>query len=375
MNKILYPSRIIKGNLGDVLINVLLIRELLNHSEVYLKGKPRAEVYDLIVQNNPDKNKLNIIDSNSKSLFLEKLKIFSNIAFKNKYRIVFDTPGHVTEKKKHLKTLLKAISDIVKADIYHLLNIKIYKFGITLGPFKNDSWFLYKKVCKKTDHVMLRDKRNYEQLKTRKLKNIHLGPDLAFLLYRHPQLNPIPETKIEKEGVVISLRGSLIGKKIEHNYFDTVVSNTISLVSQIVSEAQINVVKLSYQVDCDREPAMVLFDKLKIVFPSIELIFIDHILNFDQASELYRNSKFVITNRLHVFLFAMILNTKSYVVTDIVKHQKLIAIINDLELSSLVYSPELRYSFQDPSQMELFAKHADINARTLRESIKTIATL
>ena len=48
IKKILYPSKIEENNLGDILINALLVRELTKNKEVYFKGKPNQQLLNLI---------------------------------------------------------------------------------------------------------------------------------------------------------------------------------------------------------------------------------------------------------------------------------------------------------------------------------------
>ena len=60
MKKVLYPSRIKDSNLGDVLINSLLIRELSKKATVYLDGDVPS-MANIIFSDNPHKENIRIV--------------------------------------------------------------------------------------------------------------------------------------------------------------------------------------------------------------------------------------------------------------------------------------------------------------------------
>ena len=115
MKKVLYPSRIERNNLGDILINALLIRELLKEKQVYFKGMPSEILFNLIAKNNPNIHNLKIIkEIDINGGFLKaKIQTFLYLCKNPYFSIVFDTPGHISATKRSvLKVLPKVVFEI-----------------------------------------------------------------------------------------------------------------------------------------------------------------------------------------------------------------------------------------------------------------------
>jgi polysaccharide pyruvyl transferase WcaK-like protein len=373
--KVLYPTRIEIGNLGDILINALLIRELLKNKQVFLKGKPEQDFYDLISLNNPNISNLIVVDEidTKKSFVWFKYQTFVFLLKKNRFHFVFDTPGHISGKKSWILDLLKIFFEIVKILIYKIFQVKYVKYGITLGPFSEFSWKFYQYICRLSYKVVVRDQQNFTSLRKKNFKNISVKPDLAYLLFKDSQLiGDIHQKSLTCNGVItISLRGSTIGKNIDQDYLRQISTETCQLIHQLYLEKNITKINIVYQVDVDLECCQSLLESLKINFPNLNINFNKEILGFESALNFYKNSEIVITNRLHVFLFSMSVKTKTYVVTDIQNHTKLVAVISDLHLSNLIYSRDIKVNWVF-SEFELFAQNATNNKLLLEEDIKQL---
>jgi polysaccharide pyruvyl transferase WcaK-like protein len=374
MKKVLYPARIERNNLGDILINALLVRELLKKNQVYFKGKPDRNLYDLIVKNNPNSHNLKVIkeiDVNSSFLWT-KIQTLRYLCKYPKFYLVFDTPGHISQQKSQIKSTLKGCFEILKIFCYKFFGVKYVKYGITLGPFSGKSWFFQKYICKLSDKVVVRDHSNYLSLTERKLENIVLKPDLAYLLTNNKcLLGDVTKERINNDVITISLRGSIVGKAIDVNYFKKVCNATIELINQLSVLKTISVINIAYQVDADKETSMQLECLLKEKFKNIKICLVNHVLDFESALNLYKSSEIVITNRLHVFLFSMACYTKTYIVTDMINHKKLISIVSDLDLQSLIYTEKSLISWH-ADVLEDFLIKADKNKQELQKHISTL---
>ena len=210
MKKILYPSRIEENNLGDILINALLVRELMKNNTVYFKGVPNSQFLELISTNNLNVNfKIIKAIQTDKPFIVTKIQTLIYLLKNPIFDLVFDTPGHISGNKSFLKNQLKVFLELFKIITYRSLGIKYLKYGITLGPFTNYFWFYQKIIARLSFLIVVRDKNNYESLIERGLKNTFLKPDLAFLLQSTSGILQGNHTVFDKEGVVtISLNQS-----------------------------------------------------------------------------------------------------------------------------------------------------------------------
>jgi len=373
INKILYPSRIEENNLGDILINALLVRELSIKNKVYFKGQPNQQLLDLIIEKNDYKNNIEVIKQidKNKSFVKTKIQTLSYLIKHPNFYLVFDTPGHISGKKHFIINILKSLFEISKILTYKLLSIGYVKYGITLGPFPNFFWNFQKIIAKLSFLIVVRDQQNATLLINKGLKNTILKPDLAFLLVNNSLI--IPQQKIkEKAGVVtISLRGSIVGKSIDETYFKKITKQTINLINELKEIKTITIINISYQVDADKQTSFFLEGILKNEFKNIEIFLNKEILNFNKASKLYQSSDIVITNRLHVFLFAMACSTKAYIVTDIINHKKLISIANDLKMDELIYTNKSKINWNNEIVKD-FLITANNYCKELKQHIATI---
>ena len=342
IKKILYPSKIEENNLGDILINALLVRELTKNKEVYFKGKPNQQLLNLITYNNKYSDNIKIINQIdiSHAVWKSKLQTLAYLIKGSNFYMVFDTPGHHPGFKSMYKNILKLIFDSSKILCYLFFKIKYVKYGITLGPFSGIVWGFQRIISKLCFLIVPRDQKNADLLLEKGLKNTISKPDLAFLLVKENGIlaNKKKKISLSDSGIItVSLRGSLVGKSLDQVYFEKITEDTIALIHNLKKTKKVKRVNISYQVDADQKTSFLLEKRLKKEFNDIDVILYKNILHFQEASDLYLKSGMVITNRLHVFLFAMACSTKSFIVTDIDNHMKIISIAEDLNLDSLIY--------------------------------------
>ena len=374
INKILYPSRIEENNLGDILINALLVRELSVNNKVCFKGQPNQQLLDLITDKNDYKENIEVITQIdiSQSFVKTKIKTLSYLIKNKNFYWVFDTPGHISGKKSFIKNILKSIFEISKILVYKILGIGYVKYGITLGPFPNFFWYFQRIIAKLSVLIVVRDQQNATLLVRKNLKNTMLKPDLAFLLVNNNLITPQQQEINDSEGVVtVSLRGSIVGKALDNGYFKIITKQTIDLINQLKEIKKVKVINISYQVDADKKTSFLLEDILKNEFKNSQVLLHKEILTFKKASNLYQSSEVVVTNRLHVFLFSMACGTKSYIVTDIINHKKLISIAKDLKMDELIYTSKSNINW-DSKVVQGFLITAKNYSRELKQHIATL---
>lgn len=372
MIRILCSSRVAK-NLGDVVINALLIRELLKKAKVYLKGMPSEDLLALIRVNNQNYDNLSVVKPNSRSRIGQKAQTFMYLLTQPKFDMVFCPPGHHSEDTNHLKTLIRAIGEIVKICLYKLRGTKYIKYGITLGPFKGVAWLLHRMICSLSFLVVVRDRANYEALLAKGYPHLQLKADLSFLLFENRELILMEKKNKAFEGrATISLRGALFGGLYDKKYFEGSLCKAIKLVQDVSDKKKLRQICVVYQAEADCLLASLTFRKMKEAFPDLDVMLRDQCLGLNDALKLYQESSIVITNRMHVFLFAMMCRTKAYVVTEAERHPKLMAVISDMELKSLVFDSLSRVNLEDRYEVDVFCEQAMRYRRELREHIASL---
>jgi polysaccharide pyruvyl transferase WcaK-like protein len=343
---IVYPSRIKKNNLGDVLINTLLIRELSKFSIILLDGEPSFN-FDLLTKDNPFGKNIHVVKGPYFLQGMPVLRWFLLIRHIKKINFAYDPPGAygINNKGSILKKVLKFSKYFLRATILNSLNIKVVRFGISLDCTSTFALKTEKILSKKYYFIGIRDDKNYNFLKVQNFKNIHLVEDLAYL-YQNEKIISTTEQLIDlpKKYVVVSLRGAISGDKIDKVYFDFVYKALMVF----IKKNQIQSIVLTYQVSEDLE----IIKEISRLLPThINHKLIENQLDLKTASYVYRNSEFVITNRLHVALLSLLNDKISFVLTDIINHPKICNIYRNLQLDEFIIRNDEMEQIKTPIEM------------------------
>lgn len=371
----IYPSRIKTSNLGDILINVLLIRELSKLGNVYLDGAFDKSIQELILTNNPFASNI-ITVTGIKSFegkpvvrWINLFKTIKNVSF------VLDPPGAYIEGYSPLKAKLKYHKYKMRAIILKsLFNIKMLRLGVSLGPFSDNFYHLQKKLSEVYYSIAVRDSLNFADLKGRNFSNISLIDDLAFL-YNKIDFKFLTDNKLDKSKntqplIVISLRGDIEGHKLNIEYFNSLAERVISIL-KVNPNYQL---KLAYQVQEDLEVLEAL--KVKLDEHNIAAELLKEQLTLGQAIHLYASANYVITNRLHVALFAILNDTIPLITTDIKKHKKIVNIFKDLDLEEILIDFNSKETFtidetKDDEYLQVFNQAKKLKQETIINHLKS----
>ncbi|MFT4031274.1 MAG: polysaccharide pyruvyl transferase family protein [Siphonobacter sp.] len=331
MNAVIYPSRIKTSNLGDVLINVLLIRELSKHTEVYLDGEIK-EINNLLTVNNPFSKNIKVIRGlslfNGKPIvrWLNLFKVINRVGF------VFDPPGSYAEGLNKNKFLFKYYKYYLRARLLKLFGIKVYRWGVSFGDFSLKGYNLQRKLSMQYGNIAVRDSNNFAKLKNIGFNNLSLIEDLAFLYNPENFKDLLTLREIKDKYIVLSFRSDIEGSRMNMEYLDKLIIKITQIIkSNFYKDYSI---VLSYQVEEDLPVLRLIHEALNEI--SIKSKIIEKQLTFSEAISLYYNASFVFSNRLHVALLAFLNNTVSLIITDIENHHKLVNIYNDLQLNELI---------------------------------------
>lgn len=366
--KILYPARIEKDNLGDILINALLVRELSQHVDVYFKGMPPEELLWMSQYRNDFAANIHILDLDTKNTFRYKLSVLNYLVkHGNTIYCSFETPGHMSKRKNPIKSILKYSVDAMKILVYKCFDIKYGMLGVTLGPFRKHEWALAKFINRLSAFTIVRDSVNFKALKSRNFQ-VELVPDLAYLLHENSITDiPVEFASPSSSNIIVSLRGSIQGKSLHHDYLQEQVEKVrVILETQPAQQS----VLVCYQVEADELPCYKVYKDLVKKYPNLDIRLEKQQLTFGQAVSLYRAADLIITNRLHVYLFGLCVGTSAIVTTDESSHKKLVNIIRDMDLSETLFNQYGKVSAEDIKQK--FAVTAGKNRKVIKYTIEKI---
>lgn len=330
---VLYPTRIKKSNLGDILINALLIRELSKHGKVWLDNKPDRSFEELITANNQFSDNIHFQKRASRWRGLPVLRWFGLLKILPGLTCVFDPPGHHFENGK-FKSFLKGLKYITRATILKNYRIKMVRLGVTMGPYSNYNWKVQSFLSGYYSCIGIRDQSNYQLLTSNRFRNLQLVDDLSFLYDANEFLavDP-PAAATGQELVIMSFRGAIENAQTDEEYLGEIIEAIKKFihVNELNEEARI---LFTYQVKEDLE--VIKRIALAIDRPGLHTEVMEEQLDLVDAIRLYRSSRFVLTNRLHVALLALLNDAPCFALTDLNRHHKLVNVFKDLQMEDFL---------------------------------------
>lgn len=332
---ILYPTRIEQNNLGDVLINSFLIRELSKHDTIFLDSSLPEDIYNLIIYNNEYASNIKVCDSYlgkySNFPVIRWIGLLPSLKF---ITTVYTVPGHYFGGFS-LKSLAQDLKNFLRVIFLSLLGIDVITIGVTIGPYSALRWQFQKIILSMQRLICVRDFENFLFLKSSGFKNIKLIDDIS-LLYEKNKVPSAVTTSCEYDDdyVVVSFRSSAVGSGFDKPYLDNI---SLSLTSMIETNSSLfdgKTLIFSFQVKEDFQACEYLFNFFS---PRFKCRFVTVPLNLVSAAKMYSSACVVITNRLHVALLAILNGSASLILTDTRVHTKLVNVFKQLNIESLIY--------------------------------------
>lgn len=330
---VLYPTRIKKSNLGDILINALLIRELSKHGKVWLDNKPDRSFEELITANNQFSGNIAFNKKESRWRGLPVLRWLGLVKILPGLTCVFDPPGHHFESGK-IKSFLKGLKYITRATILKNYRVKMVRLGVTMGPYSNYNWKVQSFLSGYYSCIGIRDKSNYQLLNSNKFRNLQLVDDLSFLYDANEFINTETSTLESEDGLVImSFRGAIEDAHTDEHYLEEIIQAVKKFISvnQLYDRTKI---LFTYQVKEDLEVIKEIARQIEQ--PGLTIAVKQDQLDLMHAINLYRRARFVLTNRLHVALLALLNDAPCFALTDINKHHKLVNVFKDMQMEDFL---------------------------------------
>ncbi|WP_288883495.1 polysaccharide pyruvyl transferase family protein [Pedobacter panaciterrae] len=370
MKSFIYPSRIKDSNLGDVLINALLIREISKFGKVFIDGKVPS-LYDLVTLNNPFAKNIVIVEGIKAFEGKPVLRWLNLASVIGKVDFVFDPPGAYFEGKDAAKAKFKFYKYFLRAVVLKTAKIGVLRWGVSLGPYSDGGYADQRKLSNVYTDIAVRDSNNYDHLKEKGFNNLSLIDDLAFLYDIGNFQAVIDRVELDYKGdnyVVVSIRGDIEGKELNKAYLDQIAVNLMRMFADTIVKNE--EIVLAYQVVEDLESLQYLKDILERNNYKCKLL--DKQLSFAQAIGLYAGARFLYTNRLHVALLSILNNTVPIILTDLKLHHKLVNVFKDLDLEALLIDTkpdaEIKFSIDaEHSYLEKFIHFKKQKAKTITD--------
>jgi hypothetical protein len=314
---IVYSLRTQHDNLGDLLINDLLILELANHDIVYL------DYTDVPIEfiNNMESSKIvkNLKTEYNKSV--HKISFYLWVVFTKKINKIILGPGHIecytfTQCRKHLLLLLLSI-------YLKIFNISMFRIGFSIGRISEiGKIILY--VSSLVMNFYPRDDKSMKFL-SGKEKKIQ---DLIFLIDKNKYRPTLNDKNHNCNSIIISFRLDRETEEASRQFSKKILS--------IMNRININnIYKIIATYQVDRDVKFIKMIKNFEVDPSKYTIFHDKIEK-QNAFILYGYSKVVISNRLHVVTSAFIFGGIGIAYVSEKNDQKIINVMKSIGLDKYV---------------------------------------
>ncbi|MCP5364833.1 MAG: polysaccharide pyruvyl transferase family protein [Hyphomicrobiales bacterium] len=249
------------------------------------------------------------------------LNLFRSSRDKLKVYLVF-TPGGISGN-----LTLGVLARTAFLTLATCLGAKSARFGVSIGPFSRPRERIERFQARCLTVNTVRDSQSEAYARQIGMRDTRHFPDFGFLLKRNAETpNPLPAAG---PYVVISLRNDNLSSQQVQRMLEWLGR----CVEQVSSEKTLTLV-FSWQVDRDADLMRTLAAHYNERFPV-------HIFErwHDQAElfAIYRDAAFLITNRLHVFLFAASQGSIPFAAVTDPANRKLTGLIRDLELDHLIY--------------------------------------
>ena len=342
-------------NLGDLLINKMLIDEVSKYGTVYVDaaGVP-ANFKEALLSKKGVKDFEKEYGGSLKRM--SGYKLLSKV--KAEFGYYFKSPGPAGGFGYDYKSLIRTAVMAYQFNYLSKGNMKLNLVGNDIVLLtKLDSWF-QKSTNKCFRNYLVRSTENRDQLLALGYKNASFIPDVAFLY------NNSFDVKVKKEKVCISFR-DLKSEKYELKIID-ILTKAIPYYKE-----QGLIVEFSFQVGSDYEFNKFLYEKFK----SENVFFRQDCLKYNEIPY-YNSAKYVLTNRLHVMILGMVHQAiPVLILNDDHNTSKINRIISDNNIDNLIVNSFEEITVIDKEFDTIALKVQNIHAQNNELDIKKIKDL
>jgi polysaccharide pyruvyl transferase WcaK-like protein len=318
----LVHGRYIRRNLGDWLIMRVMLARLLERGEVVCFDR-RMKEYDL-----PGLRAASGRPGSPISALASALT--SRLRGRQVY-IVYP-PGHIfSSSAPSVSSFAKLVIKTALEHVLGAMGVRFMRLGASAGPFNGQDAGYERGSAKRSFYYSVRDSRSERYLKGLGIEGVRRFPDWSLV-------DPLPAGSAPGFGhprtsVVLSFRGQLMGTAEDPTYDPSGQARRLArILPSIMDESGAARIVISQQVDQDEPVTRALAVGLEMFQPQISA----QTLDWTAAAGLYGSSAVVISNRLHVLLFAMRFGAVPIALIDPRRHDKVMGIFEDAGLTDLV---------------------------------------
>jgi polysaccharide pyruvyl transferase WcaK-like protein len=324
-NIIFYQAKTQFENTGDLLINKSLIDLLRTYGRLVVndKGVPPKFSEQLGLK---DEERLTMVTKSAFSVYL--LMVLCESFFKRNMRVyLFSGFGHLYggSFKQGLKLVLGGFVFM----FLKLMRCQIVKVGFSLGPI---GFFVGKAEAFRAQFVsryFVRDTLSLDLARETGIRHVEVFPDLAWSFRPQFFVKRLRQSG-QRPTVFISFRESTHELDVTKGYKFFLI-RTMKILLDEIRPAKI---KIGYQVERDKKFCLQIFSDL---VPQYKPDFVDERVTVVCAGAVYGDVDYVLSNRLHVLLFAYKFGALPLAVIDKKKHLKITGIFRDSDLSDLLF--------------------------------------
>ncbi|MEO1390550.1 MAG: polysaccharide pyruvyl transferase family protein [Cyanobacteria bacterium J06634_6] len=365
-NIIFYDAETQFENLGDLLINRILLRKLRNFGSLCINLAAVPSWYQEKIEALPSES---LDEGNGKfenrvfwigmrSLFNPNLNVY-----------LVQIPGHYSGGVRG-----RALKKILYFLLLKLVGVRICRLGTSIGAFSKDRARLEKWQSRFMHYYSVRDSLSQQYAQEIGIRKPRFFPDLAWLV---TPCSMEALSSIEKrEYVILSFREVNFGSETSLDYQNCFWATLDNVIDQVANELSMKIV-VSYQVKRDYTFSKKIFDRYADTY---NIHFMESKIDDDSMNSIYSASYMTFSNRLHVLMMSMAYGSLPVGVINPDEHSKILGIFHDSKLEHLILnmyeSEQVAQRMNDilasthtlrQSIVELYSSNQKISKRLLAE--------
>lgn len=349
MNLIFFQPAAQVINTGDILINRALLSLLRRHGKVVFNdiGRPKwfvdecVESGDLLLSRLGERSMSKAIDRHLSLSRKTKDKIF-----------LFFPPGHTS--RKGFKRAWLHLKQTMALAYLRFRGCSIIRVGFSIGPFDFSNSLIESLSTWVYKVYGLREQNSLNLARRFLFRSVQYFPDLAWAFHVE---NEDTLSEVDHEHVVLSFRSNVYGTVHDPSYLEHTNEQLKNALLAVFSVDQ--PIQVVYQVGSDRDAMLDLTSYLSRYFNQVD--FIDKCLSVKEAGEIYKSSMLVVSNRLHVLLYAILYHKQGIAVINPNDNKKITGIFHqnrlgrnllDINSSKDVFVENFRYLVENRHQQK-----------------------
>lgn len=324
--RILYLMKTQDSNLGDLLINKLLIDLLAEKADRMLfdVSGVSKQFREALIADVPSP----VIFSTNRGLGYYLKLLFC----RSHFDVIVAPPGHAG------KASWRHVVPIVFAWYYRLRGVRYMRLGKSIPHNTGMGARLEKFLVRLSHHTMVRDQESLERIRSSKnQQNISCSPDLIVLLSGKER-----PAAVSKSGLIVSFRFDYYPEKKRPAFVKQVAE-----LAAHHARAHSLPVTLTWQVERDEACVRAVAEELKNMGIASTLLAI----TLDNLVPTYCSAALILSNRLHVALTSLSLGANAWAVCDPAKDHKIIDAFQELDLGHRVLGIDHRDDLMAPADV------------------------